>query len=424
MPLVEIPRDYTLLVEGPSKVTVVKGKLDSFGAEIEEGEVVTVEPFRALPLYASGEAKVDLEHGKFWFVRGRTVPESWVKAAEEIASTGPKRILVVGDIDSGKTAFSTLLLNTLVREGGRKIAVIDADVGQKSIGPPGALGMGLAEQPAVSLSSVAFEDGFFIGSFTPAGLLHRAVVGALLLSRKAEALGADTVLVDTAGWVHEWGGRELKLTEALALQPDFIVFVGAEEELSQVYKPISGLFPSVRVDSPSVLRRRSREERREYRRYLYRRWFSGALERIVTLDKYRLLFTLLFNGIPLSSDEVKKAESFLGSRVKFAERVENSLILFTDEAPKRDVELLKAMFSASEVHILSGSEILYNVVAFSSREKYLEGLGIVTSLDPAGKTMRVFTTVEPKEGMVIMAGSFKLNPISFEEILVEKTSFL
>lgn len=423
MPLVEIPQGYTLLVEGPSKIAVIKGGLDAFGAELSEGEIVTVEPFRALPLYAREEARVDLEQGKFWFVKGRTVPESWVKAAEEIASVGPRRVIVVGDTDSGKTAFSTLLLNTLVSRG-RRVAVVDADVGQKSIGPPGALGMGLAERTVVSLSSVAFEDGFFIGSFTPAGLLHRAVVGALLLSRKAESLGADTVLVDTAGWVHEWGGRELKLTEALALQPDIVVFVGAEEELSQVYKPISGLFPSVRVDSPSILRRRSREERREYRRYLYRRWFSGALERTVLLDRCKLLFTVLFNGVPLSPDEVKKAESFLGSRVKFAERVENSVILFTDEAPKRDVELLKALLSASEIHVLSGSEILYNVVAFSSRKKYLEGLGVITDFDPASRTMRVLTAVEPKEEMIIMVGSFKLNPVSFEEILVEKTSFL
>lgn len=419
----EIPQDYTLLVEGPSKTTVIKGQLEAFGAEIQEGETLSVDPFRALPLYAIRETRVDVEHGKFWFVKGRTVPESWVKAADEIASTGAKRVIVIGDTDSGKTAFSTLLLNVLVKSG-RRVAVIDADVGQKSIGPPGALGMGIAKKPLASLSDVTFEDGFFIGSFTPSGIIHRAVVGALLLLQKAEKLGVDSVVVDTAGWVSEWGGRELKLAEALALQPDFAVFVGTEEELSQILRPISGLYTSIRVDSPRILRRRSREERREYRRYLYRKWLSGASERSVPLSTCKLLYTVLFNGVALSIDEIKKAESFLGSKVRYAEKVEDSLILYTDETPKRDTEFLRTLFSVSDVHILSDAEILYNVVAFSSREKYLQGLGIVTNFNPASKMLKVLTTVEPREDMLVMLGSFKLNPVSLEEILLEKTSLI
>lgn len=423
MPLVEIPRDFTLLVEGPSKATVVKGQLEVFGAEVQEGATISVEPFRALPLYASSDSKVDVEQGKFWFVRGTTVPPDWVRAAEEIATADAKRVIIIGDTDSGKTSFTTLLLNTLAKRR-KKIAVIDADVGQKSIGPPGALGLGATSRAVTSLSDVAFEDGFFIGSFTPSNLLHRAVAGVLLLLRKAENLQADHVLVDTAGWVRDWGGRELKLAEALALQPDYAVFVGTEEELTQVYRPISGFIPSIRVDPPRTLRRRSREERREYRRYLYRRWLSGAVERSFQLKNSRLLYTPLFNGVPLNPDELRKAEDFLGCKVKFAEKIEDSLLIFSEETPKRDAELLKAVFSVSSVHVLSGAEILYNVVAFSSPRKILEGLGIVTSVEPANKTLRVLSTVEPREDMLVMMGSFKLNPVTLEEIIVEKTGFL
>jgi polynucleotide 5'-hydroxyl-kinase GRC3/NOL9 len=422
MPAVEVPEGYTLIVEGPARVRVASGSVEVFGAELSSNSEVSVEPFRALPFYARELSRLEVEQGKFWFVRGSTVPSSWVKAAEDIASTKPRRVVVVGDIDSGKTAFTTLLLNTLVGDGVR-VAVVDADVGQKSIGPPASLGMGLARSQVASLCDVPFEDGFFIGSFTPAGLIHRSVVGSLLLAQRAERGGAETVLVDTAGWVREWGGRELKLAETLALQPDYVVFVGERGEVSQVLRPISGFFSTLLVEPAQVLRQRSREERREYRRHLYRRWFAGASEVVLQLERTPVAYTALFNGVALSREEVERAEELLGVRISYAERTDNTLVIFSEEQP-RATDLAKSVFSVSEVRVLTGVELLYNVVALASREKLLEGLGIVTGFNSSKGELRVYTAARQKEGMVLMLGNYKLNPATFDEIIIEKNPVL
>ena len=422
MPAVEVPGGYTLIVEGPARVRVASGHVEVFGAGFPSDSEVGVEPFRALPFYAKEPSRLEVEQGKFWFVRGSTIPPSWVKVAEEITSTKPRRVVVVGDVDSGKTAFTTLLLNTLVsnRVG---TAVVDADVGQKSIGPPASLGMGLARSQAASLCDVPFEDGFFIGSFTPAGLIHRSAVGSLLLAQRAERSGAETVLVDTAGWVREWGGRELKLAETLALQPDYVVFVGEKEEVSQVLRPISGFFSTVLVEPAHVLRQRSREERREYRRYLYRKWFAGAREVTLQLERTPVLYTALFNGVALSQEEVERAEALLGVRINYAERTDNTLVVFSEEQP-RTTDLAKSVFSVSEVRVLTGVELLYNVVALASRERFLEGLGVVTGFDSSRGELRVYTAAKQKEGMVLMVGNYKLNPVTFDEIIIERNPIL
>jgi len=422
MPAVEIPEGYTLIVEGPARVRVASGFIEVFGAEFPSESEVSVEPYRALPFYARELSKLEVEHGKFWFVRGSTVPSSWARAAEEIASTKPRRVVVVGDVDSGKTAFTTLLLNTLVKNGVRT-GVVDADVGQKSIGPPASLGMGIASSQTASLCNVPFEDGFFIGSFTPAGLIHRSVVGSLLLAQRAERAGAETVLVDTAGWVREWGGRELKLAETLALQPDYVVFVGEKEEVSQVLRPISGFFSAVLVEPAHVLRQRSREERREYRRYLYKKWFMGASEVTLQLERTPVVYTALFNGVALSREEVERAEALLGVRISYAERTDNTLVVFSEDQP-RATDLAKSVFSVSEVRVLTGVELLYNVVALTSREKLLEGLGVVTGFNSSRGELRVYTAAKQRGATALMLGNYKLNPVTFDEIIVERNPVL
>ena len=78
-------------------------------------------------------------------VEGTTIPRSWNEAVERILAGVGRRGLILGRADSGKTGFLTLLVNRAVGKGLR-VAVIDGDLGQSDIGPPGSVSLDFVEE--------------------------------------------------------------------------------------------------------------------------------------------------------------------------------------------------------------------------------------------------------------------------------------
>lgn len=415
MPRVSIPADYTLIVEGDAAFRVLNGEVVTFGATLESGKEYKVDPFRAIPLYALRDSEVEVESGKFSYVKGNTVPQSWEAAAERIGSLGARRVMVVGGVDSGKTSFVTFLANRL-SQAGERVGIVDADLGQKSIGPPATIGLGVVASPLVSLGEAEFVDGFFVGSVTPSGLLHRHVVGVRLMVEVAETrMGVRRVVVDTTGWVSEQGGRELKLFKAMALEPDVVVVVSRGDECLHIVNTLGRLFEVVQVEAPKAVRLRGRIDRREYRKVMYRKFFEGAKEYEYDFSK-GVLYSTVFTGSELPEDERRRIEELLGVRVVYAEKSGDHVAFFTERSvDEQAASLLKAIYGSRQVKLLTGFEFLHTLVGIRNREKYLKGVGIVTGVYPQRKALRVLSTAAPSGDETLMLGLVKVNPVSFEE---------
>ena len=209
-----VDKDTTLLVEGPSKVRIVEGSGEVFGAYLGEGVEVEVDLLKAIPFYAVEKSVLEVYGGKVWAYSGSTIPNSWREVAEKIVREGFTRIMVVGGVDVGKTGFITFLANKLLEEG--KVGVVDADTGQSIIGPPTTIGLGVVEKPIPLLSHVQLYDALFIGLTSPAGLFHRSVTATKLMADLAENIGCKKIIVDTTGWV-SGEGRDLKIFKTLVL---------------------------------------------------------------------------------------------------------------------------------------------------------------------------------------------------------------
>lgn len=414
MPGVAVPEGYTLVAQGPARLVVTEGRVRVFGAVLTPPTEVTVEPTRALPLYALESSKLEIHSGTFTFIHGDTVPDEWYKLAERVRGEGVKRLLVVGDVDSGKTSLATLFVNSLA-SGGEKVAVIDADVGQKSIGPPGTVGLGVTEREVYSLSNVPLEDAFFVGSNSPSGVLQRSVAGVSLLARKAERL-AKYLVVDTTGWVTDGEGRDLKFLKSLLVEPDLVVLVGPSRALAQLARPLEKLFEVVRVPKPQVLFERGRGDRREYRRHAYSKYMAGATEKKAAIEKVSVAYSVFLSGYSLPSEEKSSLQRILGVEVLYAERSDDHLGVITASQPlPQAVELVKSIYGLRHVRVMSGVELQHSLVAFASRKKYFEGIGIITGIDPRERVIRVLTNVESIEDKLWLLGTQKVNPATFEE---------
>jgi polynucleotide 5'-hydroxyl-kinase GRC3/NOL9 len=130
----------------------------------------------------------------------------------------PRTILVLGG-DAGESSYCRFLVAQLLGAGER-LAIVDADVGQKIVGPPATVTLGHAEGTAEQWTAAA-EAFYFVGSTGPVGRMLPLVVGTAQL---VNAAGAAFVIVDTTGYI-EASGRVLKGYKIDAVRPDLIVAI-------------------------------------------------------------------------------------------------------------------------------------------------------------------------------------------------------
>ena len=191
-------------------------------------------------------------------------------------------VVLVGGLDTGKSTLSRALLTTAM-DAGRSSALIDADVGQKSVGPPATVSLRMLGGPQdLEPEALAMADAIsFAGSTSPEGHMLPIVTGLAQMFRLAKERGADFVVVDTSGMVSGVYGQLLKYHKVEMLRPDLVVGLQRGEELLPLLGVIQRFFDTQVVPLgvhpgvvPSTVDQRSGNREEAMRRY-----FSGELHR-------------------------------------------------------------------------------------------------------------------------------------------------
>ena len=252
--------DGTLIVEGPAAVTIVNGQCEVLGCPVSGS--LSIEKFKALPILARGPCTLTVNGGSIRYVDGSTIPDDWDGInLEGIA-------LVIGEIDSGKTTLTTYLLNKHVTRG-LSTCVVDADIGQSSIGPPGVIGLSCIGLPTPTLEDLHMMSGYFVGCNSPSQCPGRFISGVSAMVREAFSRTPGLVLIDMPGWVSD-GGIELIRNVADAVGADYIVSIGTDIRLRSGVKVIN-------VSRPKYVRARNKDERRLLRNQALRRYLGDKL---------------------------------------------------------------------------------------------------------------------------------------------------
>lgn len=197
--------------------------------------------------------------------RSSAAPPDWAEAIARIVGSGG-RTLVLGPVDVGKSVFCRLLLEAGA-EAGRRVAFVDADPGQKTVGPPAAVT--LARGPDLRLAGLAF-----VGAVDVLRAPARVAQGVeAALARLACEGGADLVAINSAGLVTRPGHGLIRALIAAA-RPDAIVAIGGAEalapSLARADAPILAVHPSPHA------RRKSASARARARREGFAAYFAEA----------------------------------------------------------------------------------------------------------------------------------------------------
>jgi polynucleotide 5'-hydroxyl-kinase GRC3/NOL9 len=344
------------------------------------------------------------------------VSEAWRGLAARIEAEAG-RVVLLGTSDSGKTTLARWLVGQLAR-GGRRVAILDGDIGQSTVGPPATAGLALVP-PFSSDPCFAPVALRFIGATSPARQMLPLVVALERLAEQAIAAGAEILLVDTTGLVLGPLGRRLKFYKLDLLAPRHLVALQRGDELEPILRLVEGRKGMVlhRLPVSRHAAPRSIEARRAYRTGRFADYFrkAGVLE--VRLREVAVQGAWIAGGRGLGASELRGLARDLETTVLAGERSPDEVVLVVQGEPAADsLSLVRSRFGAPSLRVIDVEAVRGLLVGLSDAENELLALGLLQRFDPGRGTLDVLAPpVRPERVHIVHFGALRLRP-SGEEI--------
>lgn len=304
------------------------------------------------------------------------VPAQWREQTAGVLEKPPRVILVIGECDTGKSSFCRFLATELLASG-HSVAIVDADLGQKDIGPPASVTLGHVTGTAERWIAVP-KGLYFVGSTNPVGRMLPLVIGT---ARLVGAANADFVLVDTDGYV-DGAGRVLKGYEIEAVRPDLIVALERRRELEPILRS-HGTYRADRIRPSPKARPRDRWQREVGRKQAFAAYFREARRLELGLDQIVFQRSLLFTGEPIA------VEGAL-----YAERTPEGVVAVA-ETPLAGADIAKRLRVGFERNLLCG---------VTDEQDRGVGLALLESIDFGRRCVVLSSPVPPEKLRVIQFG--------------------
>ncbi|MEM4866931.1 MAG: Clp1/GlmU family protein, partial [Sulfolobales archaeon] len=226
------------------------------------------------------------------------------------------------------------------------------------------------------------------------------------LADEGSGLGLRAILINTDGWVNTASGIEHKLTIIRWVKPDIVVAMD-KEVYNYLLKCASSLTNVIHAPRPTIVRQRSKEERRELRTQAYKRYFSRGRVRKVKLDSVGILSACAISGRIVSKEELLEAFKIPDSELNkllYSTKVGDTLYIISREP----INLALSSESVVRVVVITPKDIRGTLVGLLGERMREVGVGVITDLDLSTQELAILT---PWEGDIkgLIVGKIKLN---------------
>lgn len=323
-------------------------------------------------------------------------------------------LLLLGAQDSGKSTWVRDAALALVGAG-RSVAIVDCDLGQSEIGPPGTIGAARAAPGTEfrSLRDLPVLAGYFVGAISPTRHLLDVCVGATQTARAIKKSRPDFVLVDTDGFVQGGQARQFKRRLSELLLPQVIIALTRGTELDPLLTAFSKLdTPDLwRVPAAEGVQRKTPAARSTRRAARFLAALDGAEPLVFGLDSVALLGTTLGTGEPLPFHLLQFLSESLRRPALHAERSEGilSVIVNGETWDASGLAAVESYFGVRTVSVSAAQKFAGLLVGLVSASGQLLDIGRIDRIDFARRTLSVLTPCR-KPGAVaqIWFGSLRL----------------
>ncbi len=325
-------------------------------------------------------------------------------------------VLLLGGRDTGKTTWILETAQTLTASG-KTVGLLDCDLGQSEIGPPGTIGAALAApgKPLRSLRDLPPLAEYFVGSTSPNRHFLEVCVGAVQMARVVRKQRPDILLVDTDGLIGGPAGRAYKHQLAELLLPQAIVALARGDELEALLSAFT------RRDTPTLWRvrvseaagRKSTAARATRRTARFLTALDGSQSLQFSLDDVALLGTGLGLGTPLPHH----LQQFIGQSLKrpvlHAEQIPGEGLYVVTHGDGWDTSGLAAVesfFNTKSMTIVAAQKFSQLLVGLQALSGALLGLGRIERIDFARRTLTIQSPCrKPRAVAQIRFGSLRLS---------------
>lgn len=319
--------------------------------------------------------------------------------ARIIAMPAGAIVLILGGPDTGKTTFAAEAAAALSKAG-RSVAVVDCDLGQSEIGPPGTIGVGwaAAERPAplASLRDLSLVSAYFVGAISPVHHALDVCAGASAMLRVAKTQKPDVTIVDTCGWIEGLAARHFKRRLAELVLPQLVLNFSRLDAPNPLLEAFGHLKApeALQVEAPATQRKSSvaRATRRAAR-------FLAALEGsqaiTVSWDNIGLLGTRLGEATPIPHHGQQFLAQSLHVPVLHAERAGNGalyIIINGETWETANFPLIEGHFHTKAFTIVPARRFAGLLIGLIDSSGALLDIGLLSRIDFEKRTITVQTS--------------------------------
>ena len=261
-------------------------------------------------------------------------------------------IFVVGAPDTGKSTFARYLYRRLY-EVHERVAFVDGDIGQATLGPPTTMTLALGKPGDDALPPAGPRFRTFVGDVSPRRHMLPTLVGAHKLVQKAREEGATAIVFDTTGLVDPaCGGGELKRAKVDLLQPTVVVGIQRGNELEHLLVPLrrSRRTRVIDLPAPRTARRREVPVRQEHRAARFRRYFEGAHTLEIMWQHLAVFPTPAFNLRRLLALEDEEGFVLALGIITASDPARNTITLYTPASSLTGVDTIRLSDLALDPH--------------------------------------------------------------------------
>jgi polynucleotide 5'-hydroxyl-kinase GRC3/NOL9 len=335
-----------------------------------------------------------------------TLPPGWQPALPAVRAA--RVTLFIGESNAGKTTLLGLLARRCARE--ERVAVVDADLGQSEIGPPGTVALAHVRDVEAPLSAADVRALAFVGVTTPAQDVRGTITATGRMVARARREDFARVLVDTSGLVAGGLGRALKSAKIAATDADLVLCLQRGDECEHILGPYGAQARPRIVRLPALGSRRGRSaaERRLRRQRILAAYLSAARPVSLDLDAVVLRRPPLGRGAPLPAEGRADIAAVLGVPVAWAERHPDHVAIVTDapvdEIGREEIERRLRV----PVRVWATSELEGALAGLESADGETVGIGLVRRLDLERHRLDVLTTAPPGAIAAITIGRIRV----------------
>jgi polynucleotide 5'-hydroxyl-kinase GRC3/NOL9 len=409
----KVRKSKTLLVDGPASVELVSGEAEVLSATFKKGDKVVIRDGKRVPFEVTKNTTFNLliaETASLEEIDGSTIPTSWEIVSQEIASMKkPNTVMVMGEVDSGKTSFCVYLANKALKRK-LNVAVIDGDLGQSDIGPPTTIGFCHIGVPVRDLFELEAEDGYFVGVTSPSSVIDKVETKLADLKNRVLGTNVDFLILNTDGWVDGEDAIRYKAHLAERVMPDIVVGIQRENELDPILSTLKDA-RTIAVNCPLTIRKRNREQRKILRQLSYKKYLKGAKVRSFSLNWTRVEGTFLTSGKSTNTERIAKIKELLGgiNPIYYEETPTAVLIVLRKNrwVDETQTEMFEEILGKRVTMTREGEEEGL-LVGLGSKEGRFLGIGIIHGIDYKRRVMKVYTPVSAEVSSVSL-GQVKLD---------------